>query len=45
MRTFAHWRSERGEYFHMHPMHGVFSLIASMVLAGLVVLALVESVR
>ncbi|HET7206944.1 MAG TPA: hypothetical protein VFI95_10235 [Terriglobales bacterium] len=41
----THWRSERDHYFQLHPLHGVFSLIASMVLAGLVVLVLVESVR
>jgi hypothetical protein len=45
MRAFAHGRSERNEFFHLHPMHSLFSLIASVVLAGLVVLALVESVR
>jgi hypothetical protein len=45
MRTLTHWRTDRDQYFHLHPMSGVFSLLASMVLAGLVVLALVESVK
>ena len=45
MRAMAHVRSERNEYFHLHPWHSMFSLIASLVLAGLVVLALVESVK
>jgi hypothetical protein len=40
-----HWRTERGRYFHAHPSHATFSLIARMLLAGLVVLALVLSPR
>jgi hypothetical protein len=44
MRGFALGRLER-EYFHIHPLHSVFSLLASIVLAGLVVLVLVESVK
>jgi len=27
-------------YFHAHPLHGTFSLIASLVLAGLIVITL-----
>jgi hypothetical protein len=45
MRALTHWRTDRDHYFHLHPMNGIFSLLASMVLAGLVVLALVESVK
>ena len=45
MRTPMHWRTERGRYFHAHPSQATFSLIASMLLAGLVVLALVLSAR
>lgn len=43
MRTFAQRRSMG--YFHVHPLHGLFSLIASVVLAGLVVMVLVESMK
>lgn len=43
MRTLAQRRSM--EYFHVHPWHGLFSLIASVVLAGLVVMVLVESMK
>ena len=39
MRTLT----ERGRYFHAHPLQVAFSLIASTLLAGLVVLALVLS--
>jgi hypothetical protein len=45
MRTPMHWRTERGRYFHAHPQQAMFSLIASMLLAGLVVLALALSAR
>ncbi len=45
MRAFAHGRFEHNEYFHPHPLHTLFSLVASIVLAGLVVLVLVESVK
>jgi len=45
MRTPMHWRTERGCHFQAHPLQAMFSLIASMLLAALVVLALVLSVR
>jgi hypothetical protein len=45
MRTPMHWRTERGRYFHAHPQQAMFSLIASILLAGLVVLALALSAR
>jgi hypothetical protein len=45
MRTQMPWRMERGRHFHTHPAHAAFSLIASMLLAGLVVLVLVLSAR
>lgn len=45
MRTFAHARLDHNEYFHLHPWHRLFTLVASMVLAGVVVLARVESVK
>jgi hypothetical protein len=37
--------TERGRYFYAHPLHVTFSLIASTLLAALVVLALVLSAR
>jgi hypothetical protein len=45
MRTLVHWRMERGRHFHAHPLHTTYSLIASMLLAGLLVLAFVLSAR
>ncbi len=45
MHTSMHWRTERGRYFQAHPLHAVFSLVASMLLAGLIVLVLVLSAR
>jgi hypothetical protein len=45
MHTPVHWRTERGRYFQAHPLHATFSLIASMLLAGLVVLVLVLSAK
>jgi hypothetical protein len=45
MRTLMPFRTHRDSYFHAHPLHGTFSLIASFVLAGLVVLMLVLSAR
>jgi hypothetical protein len=45
MRTPMHWRTERGRHFPAHPLQATFSLIASMLLAALVVLALVLSAK
>jgi hypothetical protein len=45
MRTLMHFTTHRDRYFHAHPLHGTFSLIASLALAGLVVLMLVLSAR
>ncbi len=45
MRTPMHWRTERGRHFQAHPLQATLSLIASMLLAALVVLALVLSVK
>jgi hypothetical protein len=45
MRTLMHWRMERDRHFHAHPLHTTYSLIASMVLAGLMVLAFVLSAK
>ena len=38
-------RTHHNPYFHTHPLHTVFSLIASLLLAGLVVLALTLTAR
>lgn len=45
MRIPMHWRTERGRHFQAHPLHATFSLIASMLLAGLLVLAFVLFAR
>ncbi|HXZ32340.1 MAG TPA: hypothetical protein VEH30_08665 [Terriglobales bacterium] len=45
MRTLLHFRTHDGGYFHSHPLHSVFSLIASFALAVLLVLVLVSSAR
>jgi hypothetical protein len=40
-----HWRTDQNHLFHAHPWHSSFSLFATFLLAGLVVLALVISAR
>jgi hypothetical protein len=45
MRALTHSSTERGRHFQGHPLHATFSLIASMLLAGLLVLAFVLSAR
>jgi len=45
MRTLIHLRRHGDGYFHLHPWHAVFSLLTSFVLAALIVLTLVSSVR
>ncbi|HVO64462.1 MAG TPA: hypothetical protein VMT53_26315 [Terriglobales bacterium] len=45
MRASVHARFDQNEYFHLHPWHSLFTLIASVFLAGVVVLVLVESVK
>ena len=44
MRALTHSSTERS-HFQGHPLHATFSLIASMLLAGLLVLAFVLSAR
>jgi hypothetical protein len=39
------FRQRRSSYFHSHPLHGAFALIASLVLAGMIVLVLATSAR
>jgi hypothetical protein len=45
MKTLIHFKGHGDGYFHPHPQHVVFSLVASFVLAVLVVLVLVSSAR
>jgi hypothetical protein len=45
MKTSIHFKRHGDSYFHLHPLHAVFSLIASFVLAVLIVLMLVPSAR
>jgi hypothetical protein len=45
MRTPIHLKRHGDSYFHLHPLHAVFALIASFVLAVLIVLTLVPSAR
>jgi hypothetical protein len=45
MKTSIHSKRPVDSYFHMHPSHAVFSLIASFVLAVLIVLTLVSAAR
>jgi hypothetical protein len=40
MTPFLHVRHHHDNYFHSHPLHGAFSLIASLLLAGLIVITL-----
>lgn len=45
MRTSLHFRTHDGGYFHSHPFHSVFSIVASFILSALIVLVLVSSAR
>jgi hypothetical protein len=45
MKTSIHLKRRADSYFHLNPLHAVFSLIASFVLAVLIVLMLVPSAR
>jgi len=45
LKTLLHFRTHEGGYFHAHPFHAMFSLLASFVLALLIVLLLVASAR
>jgi hypothetical protein len=45
MKTLIHLKSHGNTYFHFHPQLALFSLVASFVLAVLVVLILVSSAR
>jgi hypothetical protein len=43
MATFMDFRHRRGSYFHPHPWHEVFALVATLALAALMVMALATS--
>jgi hypothetical protein len=45
MKMLIHLKGHGNSYFHLHPQHAVFSLVASFVLAALVVFILVSSAR
>jgi hypothetical protein len=45
MKTSTHFKGHGDSYFHVHPLHTVFSLVASFVLAVLIMLVLVSSAR
>jgi hypothetical protein len=45
MRTLLHFRTHDGGHFHSHPFHSAFALIASFVLAILVVLLFAATAR
>jgi len=45
MKTPIHLKRHGDNYFHLHPSHAMFSLVASFVLAVLIVLVLVSSAR
>jgi hypothetical protein len=45
MKTLHHFRPGHEPYFHAHPMHVMFSLITSILLAGIVVLILVDAAK
>lgn len=45
MKTFAHFRGHDGRFFHVHPLNTTFSLIASLLLALLVILLFTLSAR
>lgn len=45
MKTFTHFRKRSDNFFHMHPLHGIFPLVASFVLAVLIALVLTVSAK
>jgi hypothetical protein len=45
MKTPIHLNRHGDSYFHLHPLHAMFSLMASFVLAVLIMLMLVPSAR
>jgi hypothetical protein len=45
MKTFTHFKKRPDHFFHMHPMHGMFPLIASFVLVVLIALVFTVTAR
>lgn len=45
MKTLIHLNRHEDSYFHLHPLNAMFSLMASFVVAVLIVLMLVSSAR
>jgi hypothetical protein len=45
IKTLIHLRRRGDGYFHVHPLHAMFSLVASFVLAVLIMLVFVSSAR
>jgi hypothetical protein len=45
MKTLLHFRTHHGGPSHSHPFHSAFSLLASFVLAVLIVLLFVATAR
>jgi hypothetical protein len=45
MRNTMDFRHRRVNYFHSHPLHSTFALVASLALAGLIAMVLVWSAR
>ena len=45
MKTLLHFRTHDGGFFHSHPFHSAFALVASFVLAMLCVLLFAVTAR
>jgi hypothetical protein len=45
MKTLIYLKGHGNSYFHLHPQHAIFSLVASLMFVVLVVLILVLSAR
>jgi hypothetical protein len=45
MKTLIHFKRHGDGYFHVHPLHATFALVASFVLPVLIMLVLVSSAR
>jgi hypothetical protein len=45
MKTLTHLKNHGNSHFHFHPQHALFALIASFVLALLIMLILVPPAR
>lgn len=45
MKTLTHLKTHGNSYFHLHPQHALFALVASFFLTVIVMLVLVSSAR